>query len=253
MPNALLIGESHAIVMARHYGAFASNWEAIKVGFAATTTLSEVPFGHLLITHSSKQFFQQISHKGQAYLQINPQYLTPLQQVLANTDAVYLLLGGNEHNSLFFQTHVQPFDFFHPHYPEALLPGRQLVPLETLRGHLRRALSIVGVQLQLLCPLLDGRKTIFIPPPPPIPSVAHILAHAEGFDFSLAPVEDASIRLKIFALYMEELRALCECSGIALHSPEARTRDASGFLEQEYWGHATHAAPAYYAGLIAAS
>jgi hypothetical protein len=238
--------------MARHYGAFASNWEAIKVGFAATTTLSEAPFGHLLITHPSKQFFQQVLHQGQVHLQVNPHYLAPLQRVLANTDAVYLLLGGNEHNSLFFQTHVQPFDFFHPHYPEALLPGRQLVPLETLREHLRRTLSIVGVQLQLLNPLLDGHKTVFVPPPPPIPSVAHIIAHAEGFDFSHAPVEEASVRLKIFALYMEELCALCDRNGVALHTPEAQTRDASGFLAQEYWGNATHAAPAYYAGLLAA-
>ena len=251
MTSALLIGESHAIVMAKQYGAFASDWNAVKDSFSASTTFTKTPFGHLLITHQSKQFFQQISHQGQHHLQINPQYLEPLQQLIAQSEAVYLLPGGNEHNAMFFQTHAQPFDFHHPQFPGMLLPGRQLVPVEIIRTHLRRGLSIADAQLQLLRPLLVGCQPVFVPPPPPIPSVAHIHVHAEGFDFSRAPVEDASVRLKIFTVYLEELRALCERLDLDLYEPDAQTRDSAGFLAQAYWGNATHATPAYYKGLLA--
>ncbi|MDP3767730.1 MAG: hypothetical protein Q8S13_06920, partial [Dehalococcoidia bacterium] len=87
-------------------------------------------------------------------------------------------------------------------------------------------------------------------PPPPIPSEAHIRQNREVFDFESRGVEAASVRLKLYALYMENLRAFCAKTRIRLIPPVPEHQDENGFLLEPYWAGCTHAQAAYYDGIV---
>ena len=54
----------------------------------------------------------------------------------------------------------------------------------------------------------------------------------------------------IYNLYLEIVRGFCAREGLRLLEPPPEHRDDEGFLREPFWDGCTHAAPAYYGGIV---
>lgn len=162
-------------------------------------------------------------------------------------DAVVCVLMGNEYNSMAMVRHPRPYDFAWPERGFAADPAAEEIPFAMMKAQLA---SLAGRNALLFwrtiseavsCPLY------LLPPPPPIRSEAHILAHPGNFGamatkHGLNPPE---FRHKMWQLYCEVLREavagsttqFVELPGVVLEN---------GYLAEPYWSQdPTHANAAY--------
>lgn len=66
----------------------------------------------------------------------------------------------------------------------------------------------------------------------------------------MRPLEDKWVRLKVYKLYLDELRSICSELGLGFIEPPAECIDDAGFLLEQFWHEATHAEPAYYQPIL---
>jgi hypothetical protein len=156
-----------------------------------------------------------------------------------------VLLGGNEHNARFMAVRDTPFDFFHSRYP-GLIQGRQIVPAACIRDVAASDLRPTRVKFRFLAEQFPVAQKIVVAPPPPIPSADHIRRFPEIFDFAQHPLEDASVRLKIYDIYLDTLSHCAAEAGMRFIAPPGECRDRDGYLLERYWNQCTHATADYY-------
>lgn len=243
--TAIIFGDSHGAMMARQFGAFSEQWEEMIEGVISILDPDRSVVGYLIITYDIGNFFKAIELDGQHYLTTETRFQAPLEALNIKGNTSFLLVGGNEH-SQFIQTHPVPFDFYHPDCPDRWVAGRQVIGSNVIQQILSRALERVRVRLTIIRNLMSKTNLQVVAPPPPIPSTEHLHLHSECFNFALRPLEDRWVRLKVYKLYIEEVRSMCVALGLGFIEPPAQCVDADGFLLEPYWHQATHAEPAYY-------
>ncbi len=249
MTANLIIGSSHALVLAEAVGAFQATWQEASRDLIRIEAPGEAETWLLFTTHRPQVTSPQlIRREGETEVSFGP--LMKRVRAFNRPDAqVVFGIGGNEHNINFLTAHPRPFDFVHPAVP-SLDPRRQILPLADMRtivaGLLRGTLSTT----RLLAGQLGKAQRYYLAPPPPNPSEAYVRSHPAVFDFTETGVEDATVRLKLYELYLELVADFCREESLTFLPPPPGTRDAKGFLIEALWNGATHAAPAYYDSVV---
>ena len=243
----LIIGSSHAILFAQAAGEMTATWEeasqsAIRV---KTSSGAETDF---LFTTNRPSFLELSQENGRVMGRFGP-LIETVRAFNRAEDKVVFCVGGNEHNFRFMRAHPKPFDFHMDGRPCAD-PARQVVPLKEMQAVVGALLERTLTVTSMIAAQTPKAQRYYLPPPPPIASEAHLRAMPEVFDFTHG-VEDAHVRLKVYHLYLEAVRAFCEKQGIRYLAPPPANQDEQGFLLEKYWYYATHANADYYAGVVA--
>lgn len=244
--KTVFFGASHAFMMAQGLGTFSAKWEDVVDGPLPIADAGGECVGYLMLSSPRSELFD-ISAAG---VRIAARHATRLAALDSPDNRCFLLIGGNEHNSLFMCTHDVPFDFHDDRHPDRIRHDRQIVPGATIRARLKTSLQPVAVLLRTAGAGLPAMRKYVVAPPPPIPSDEHIKGLPEAFDFERRTLEDPWIRLKVYRLYIEELAQVCAALGLELLLPPAHCVDEDGFLAEPFWSHSTHAKPSYYRPFI---
>jgi len=247
MSANLILGSSHVLQFASAVGAHDATWEDAS-DLVPIRSAGEAR-NFLVYTSIHPSFLEVTPGEGGAVTATFGPLIEKIRAFNEPQAKVVFGVAGNEHNLLFLRAQQPLFDFVHPDHPD-VEPGRQIVPLAVMRliisRYLRRGFAIT----QAIAGQLARAQLFYLPPPPPVPSEAQIRSNPEVFAFDEQPVEAASVRLKIYELYLETAQAFCARAGLTFIAPPEEHRDAQGFLKAEFWCSATHAAPAYYSGIV---
>lgn len=248
MSANLILGSSHAMMLARAVGRFEGDWKTASSDPIRIETKSGAET-HLLFSTNRPAFLElKPDTAGRIVGEFGP-VMDKIRAFNRPDARVVLGVGGNEHNIRFLTADARPFDFFHPSWPQ-IEPGRQVIPARemsaTLQGLLERTLTVT----RILADELRQARLFYLPPPQPIASEAQIRKNPAIFDFGPHGVEAASVRLKIYRLYIETVAAFCAANGIAFLAPASDRQDAQGFLREPFWEGATHATSEYYDGIV---
>ena len=248
MSANLILGSSHALVLARAVGVFAEDREAAMRDLVRIESPRDAQ-NSLLFTTNRPGFLElKAGPNAPTTSPFGP--LMDKVRAFNRPDAKVILgIGGNEHNIRFLTADPRPFDFVHPAFP-GVEPGRQVIPAREMAAVMRALVERTLVVTRLIAAELPKAQLHYLPPPPPIPSDEHLRANREIFDFARLGIEAAGVRLKLHALYMEIIGDFCAATGVQLIPPVAKHQDERGFLAQPYWQGATHATSAYYAGIV---
>lgn len=248
MSENLIIGSSHALQLAQAIGEFHASMDDAKSDVVEIASANGRKTS-LIFTHDRPHFLElQRSPQGKLIAKFSP-FIDKIRQFNREECKVVFYIGGNEHNIYFMYANPKPFDFVHPSFP-TVEAGRQIIPLsvmrETLRSKLERALLVT----RLIAGQVPQAQRFYVAPPPPIPSEEHIRGTPEVFDFGQQGIERASVRLKLYQLYLEIVAAFCAEAGLTYLAPPAEHRDEQNFLKEAFWAGCTHASPDYYRGLV---
>lgn len=244
----LILGSSHILQLGEAIGRFDADWQTASQDLIPIAS----PRGadnYLLFSTNRPNFLELKEAPDGAVRGAFGPLMEKVRAFNRSGSKVVLGMGGNEHNIRFLLAHPRPFDFLHPAAP-GVEPGRQVVPCREVAALMLSLQQRTFVVTRLLAAELPEAELYFLPPPPPIPSEAHIRQNREVFDFEKRGVEAASVRLKLYALYLENLRAFCAKTGIRLLDPPPEHQDETGFLLEAYWAGCTHAKAAYYDGIV---
>jgi hypothetical protein len=248
MSANLILGSSHAMMLARAVGRFEGDWKTAVADLIPIETKSGADT-KLLFSTNRPTFLELKAGPGGAVVAEFGALMDKVRTFNRPDAKVVLGVGGNEHNIKFLTAGPRPFDFHHPAWP-TIEPGRQVIParemVAVLRGLLERTLTVT----RLLAAELPQAQVFYLPPPQPIASEEQIRKTPAIFDFGATGVEAAGVRLKIYALYIAIVRAFCAAHGLAFLEPVAAHQDAQGFLAEPYWEGATHATADYYSGIV---
>ena len=186
----------------------------------------------------------------------------------AETHAVAISWGGNEHNGLFLIEGNRPFDFVYNRNPDLGLDERAEIVPEALVKASFTDLAKLG---PILAQLAEHQRhpVIVIGPPPPKPDGERIWqcffgpgAEAEAYfcniiaQRGLVPedvrVTSAGTRLKLWLLVQDDYERIARENGAVFLPPPAVCVDPDGFLRREYSAEdSTHANSAYGAVVLA--
>jgi hypothetical protein len=249
MANNLVIGSSHSVFFSRCVGEADCNWNQASTDLIPIRSrLEQETFSWLFITPNTR--FLDFRVKGDELVITHDEHFTNLvRQFNVTGSRVFFMVGGNEHNSRFFYRADHPFDFPHEKVT-GFLEGRSILPSSSMRGIIKSITSNTQYSLQFLAHELQLATKFIVAPPPPIGSEEHILAHPEKFDFSRYQLEDRSVRLKFYELYLENLAYIASALNIILLRPPEQNRDEDGFLKKAFWEKCTHANAGYYNAVL---
>lgn len=170
-------------------------------------------------------------------------------------DSIFLLLMGNEYNSLAMMRHPTPYDFYWPESGLEIDETVSLLPFNVIKAELsaladRNALLFLNLFSEIY------KKPIYLmPPPPPIQDEAHIRSYPSAFadrlnEYGLSP---ATFRLKMWRLYCVVLQEAAVKASVSYVDLPTEIFNADGFLKEIYWSQdPTHANPAYGDVLLSA-
>lgn len=249
MSENLIIGSSHAVPLAQAVGQIPATPAGLEGDIVALGSAGDQQ-NYLIFTHNKPHFL--VFREGQdrkTVAQFSP-FIEKVRSFNREDCKVIFYIGGNEHNIMFLRAHPKPFDFVHSS-SGSVLAGRQIIPLPVMRGILRTALERTFLVTRLISDQLPLAQRFYVAPPPPIGSDAHIRGNPEVFDFSVNEIEPASVRMKIYQLYLELVAAFCADAGLAYLPPRLEHCDERGFLDEPFWSGCTHATVDYYRGLVA--
>jgi hypothetical protein len=243
----LIIGSSHVMKLALAFGELRATWE--EAADLVELTAADGRKASLLYTTSRPHFLAfRNGEKGQIIAEFSP-FIEKVRQFDREECKVVLGIGGNEHNIRFLYADPKPFDFVLPGSP-AIEPGRQIIPLSVMRETLRSMLERTLLVTRLIAAQAPRAQRFYLAPPPPIPSDAQMRSDPEIFDFERHEIERASVRLKIYRIYLEIIEAFCAETGLTYLPPRAEHCDEQGFLAEPFWFRTTHATPEYYSGIV---
>ena len=208
-------------------------------------------------TGGREAFFARLNHKSfqpnfemeNGDRRLTPQLERRLQHILRTRapDAVVCVLMGNEYNALAMVRHPRPYDFAWPERGLVADPKAEEIPFAMMKAQLaalagRNALLFWrAIAAAAPCPVF------LLPPPPPIHSKAHILAHPGKFGEMTARygINPPEIRLKMWQLYCCVLQeAVAGSATWFLDLPDSVFD--GGYLAEPYWSQdPTHANSAY--------
>ena len=248
MSANLILGASHAMVLARQVGRFEGDWKVAVRDLIPIATHSGADTSLLFSTNNPTFLELKPGPGGEIAGAFGP-LMDKVRAFNRPGAKVVLGVGGNEHNIRFLAAHPQPFDVFHPVWP-GVESGRQIIPRREMTAVMQAMLERTLTVTRLIAAELPLAERWYLPPPPPIPSEAHIRANTEGFFKFEGGVEAASVRLKLHAIYLEIVTGFCRANGLRLIPPAAGGQDDQGFLREPYWQGSTHATSDYYAGIV---
>ncbi len=156
-------------------------------------------------------------------------------------DELIVLGRGNEHVVLSLLQHPIRFDFAIPGETSPLCPESEELPYRLIKAQIKKLAECRALLFWDFCnvacrDIFDG-PIYMLPPPPPIPSEGHILAHPgkigqKAATFGISP---SRLRAKIWRVYTQILKEAAEASGqtfIKLPS----TIFENGCLAPQFWG-----------------
>lgn len=248
MRGNLIVGSSHALGLARAVGDFPATADEAKDRLLPIGTADGRPVS-LLYTRPTKGFVRLESDGGQG---IRATFDPPIDQFRAfnHPEAkVVFMLGGHEPAGRFFYRDPKPFDFVHPEVAHTD-PRRQIIPLAHMRQVMADLLGRTGLVTEALAREVPQARRYYVAAPPPIPSDEHIRQFPEIFEFDKYGVEDRFVRLKLYRLQMDHMRAFCARTGIEFVAAPTANLDETGFLKEAYWEGCTHASVDYYREVV---
>lgn len=161
------------------------------------------------------------------------------------------VIGGNAHNALALIRHPRPWDFGYA--GENPTADAEPIPRELVRAALDEALAGDFARL--------GRFRAFgtfvqVESPPPVRDEAWIAARAEAWftarGLAARGVAPAPLRLKVWRLACDLVRAEATRLGCAYLPTPAEAQDEDGYLCLDFAGDATHGNARYGEAVIAA-
>jgi hypothetical protein len=248
MSANLIIGSSHALQFSAAIGDHSATHDGAQDSLIHIT--SRTGADNRLIYTAPKPRFMKFQKTDNNATKIS--FGSPIDEIRKyNTkkSKVFLMIGGSEPCAYFFQRHSKPFDFFHPDVPQTD-PRRQILPLAVMKSILSLLLSNASLAMEALARQLPLARKYCVSAPPPIPSEDHIRKFPEIFDFKTQEIEEKSIRLKIYKLYMEYMIDFSRRNSIDFIDSSTLNIDEEGFLKEEYWDGCTHASPHYYKDIV---
>jgi hypothetical protein len=254
----VFLGMSHAISVLRawdaNFSASHQNWNSgtAHQGWESIQGLSaqEPSLAFLIAPYMGWSAQLQKSPQGDT-LAANPEFWDLLDQLSAYTGPKVMvsMLGGNEYSVLSLVEHPRPFDFEWPgdaRYP--LIPGRQVIALQTVERLLERQSVGTLAMLTALRYKLPDWQIMHVMPPPPIASETHIRRETEEYFrqtlqvYGIAPL---SLRMKFYKAYCQWLeRAMQPLNISALQAPPEALED-SGATSEAFALGCTHANDRY--------
>lgn len=163
-------------------------------------------------------------------------------------DAVVSCIGGNAHFSLGLVNHPRRYDFVLPAEPDLpLQEGAEILPY----GLMLLRLEQMAHETTPVLPAVKAATTrpmFHLESPPPVPSAAHITAHAKHFAPLIAHygVSRPERAYRFWRLQSQMMQNICTAQGISFVPAPAAMLDAQGMLKPEAWrDDPTHAGPAY--------
>jgi hypothetical protein len=154
-----------------------------------------------------------------------------------NPSALVCCILGNEYNAIGLVRHPRPFDFYLPSDPD--LPtdtSAEIIPLAMFEELLRQRLSVFRFYLEAFSKFVTI-PIVSVPPPPPVPDEKHIMAHPSMFASTVGKlgVSPASLRLKIWKVFVRTQENICQELGVRFHHLPAAVFDSNGCLAKQYW------------------
>lgn len=231
-PKLLTIGHSHAGAMAR---AFRENFR-VKAHQGTICDLRLIPL-------FQEPFQPNIVEEGGAYV-VSDLLKRKIRSIFKTEapDLIIASLGGNEWNAMALAGHPTPFDFHLPESGVGLMAeygheGHTLILAEDLIEELRARFQTVISPLAAEISAVADCEVIFLVPPPPIPSIPHLLAHASVFErrFRIYGVSPKELRLKVWHLHRRVLCEVAEALGHTIMDAPRSTLDDGGYLAEPYW------------------
>lgn len=152
-------------------------------------------------------------------------------------DAIVNFLFGNEVNAMALLRHNPPFDFHKPDDDAPVEKGAAIVPYGALR-------DMIGFRIEdRVTPFVREARSQYdgpiyvMPPPPPNPDAAHILANPGAFKDLAAKrgVAPPPLRRKMWRLYCDVLREKVEAAGAQILDPPKDAFDNEGYFRKDYW------------------
>jgi hypothetical protein len=183
---------------------------------------------------------------------LHPAIATRLRQ--ANAGLYLALIGGNEHAAMSLLNHPRRFDVVLPEAPALpVQPGAELLPA-TLALALLEQWSLAHVQLLAACRAVIPGRLVYIEPPPPVPSAAHIHKYPDTFGEAVAAhgVSPALVRYKFWRLQSQFWRGTCARLGVEFMTVPAEMCDADGMLAEAAWNPDPTHGNAVYGGAVIA-
>jgi len=166
---------------------------------------------------------------------LTPALAAQLRQ--ANADLHIALIGGNEHAAMSLLNHPRRFDVVLPEAPQLpVQPGATLLPARLALALLEQW-SEPHVQVLAAYRAAVAGRLVYIEPPPPVPSEAHIRKYPDTFGAAVAAhgVSPAVVRYKFWRLQSHLWRAACARLGVEFLSVPTEMCGADGMLIEAAW------------------
>lgn len=202
-------------------------------------------------------FFARLNHQSfqpnfetqNGIRQLTPKLKQRIHHILRRRtpDAVVCVLMGNEYNSMAMIRHPRPYDFAWPERGFAANPEAEEIPFTMMEAQLSALAARNALLFWRTIAEAASCPVYLFPPPPPIPSETHILAHPGNFralamQYGINPPE---FRQKMWQLYCCVLREAVDGTETQFLELPQSVMDG-GFLAQPYWSQdPTHANAAY--------
>ena len=155
-------------------------------------------------------------------------------------DMMVFLCRGNEHSIISMLQHPMPFDFRIPGEDTALIDGAEELPFALIKAQVAH---FAASHALLFWDFLNGLgRDVFdgpihmLPPPPPILSAQHILAHPSSFGSAAAAfgISPSALRAKVWQVYSGVLKdAVQKTNQPFINLPQTIFDD--GCLAQKFW------------------
>lgn len=173
---------------------------------------------------------------------------------MAQADLHVALIGGNEHAAMSLVNHPQRFDVVLPEAPHLpVQPGATLLPAKLALAMLEQWIE-PHVRLLAACRAAVPGRLVYIEPPPPVPSEAHIRKYPDTFGAAIAAlgVSPAVVRYKFWRLHSLLWRAVCARLRVEFMTVPAEMCDAGGMLTEAAWNPDPTHGNALYGGAVIA-
>lgn len=176
----------------------------------------------------------------------SPEDFLSLASALGDRDVIITMIGGNQHAVFSLIQHPVPFDVIEPGMAaDCLVPDAEIIPYRLVSAALDSGVrGRDGRALKALRNATKARLVLMIPPPPKRDGDFIRKYHERRFanDIAELGVSSAELRMKIWRMQRDLLRAYCRELNIeTLDPPEAAVDDAGYLLPEYYANDATHA------------
>jgi hypothetical protein len=247
----LIIGDSHAIIMAKSFGNLSKDWDEkidIPIPIFNTSEVSEIAAEYILLNNNLNKFYEIQRNNENIRVVIEQKFSQKLLQMRETYNQVYLLLDGSHHTIDFSFVSENPFDFELEGINHFLQNGCQIIRENHLYDHFCKFWTYLIWRIVLIKKHLPLSKINLVAPPPPNPTSDYHTTSGRGCNGQLeGEILNKWIRLKIYKTYCKYLSNAAAATEINYCGAPLETLDSCGFLLNEYFGvDFTHSTTKYY-------